>query len=132
MAILLFLLGSIILLLPIFIKKFWVKTDYTDKSEFHYVQEGKWHKITLTYRVEGNGQFVFKKVTDWHTGLIEATLDNTCRDMLVEYNLPLKEWFMNSLRERANGRLLYAYQCKHLPIKVRFSEIEMGIEELDK
>ena len=74
---------------------------------------------------------MFKKVTDWHTGLIDATLDNTCRDMLVEYNLPLKEWFMNSLRERASGRLLFAYQCKYLPIKVRFSEIEMGIEELD-
>lgn len=119
-------------------KKHWVKkTDYTDKTEFVYHNKDSKndHSVSLSYRIEGKGQFVFKKgkATDWwDKDLLKVVIENLCRDMVVEYGLPIKEWFPSSLKERINERLGYAYRSGYIHVKVNVTEIELNVEEMER
>ena len=112
----------------------WFKAkEYTEKTEIVYYVEGKGdRRIYLTYSVVIGSQFVFKKYNMvFVKGLIKTIIENTLHDMLIEYGLTTKEWFMGSFRERINGRIHVGSVWKTLPLKnIEVTEIEMKTDDV--
>lgn len=109
----------------------WVKPDYIDNDEFDFKDGETYHRINISSVIIGKRYLSFKRSEEWQSRLVGAIIDNTCRDMLKEYGLPPKDWFMNSLRERINGRLMVAHAHGTLPHLVQVEEITMKTKEME-
>jgi len=126
----------------------WFKAkEYTENTEMvyftapktnendSYVEEKCDIRIYLTYSVVIGPQFVFKKYNMiFVKGLIKATIENTLRQMLMEYGLTIlttKQWFIDSLRKRINRRIHVGSVWKTVPLKnIEVTEIEMETDDV--
>lgn len=108
-----------------------VKPEYIDNNEFYFNEGKTFHRIDISSVILGKCYLSFKRNEEWQSRLVSAIIENTCRDMLKEYGLPPKDWFMSSLRERINGRLVVAHANGTLPHLVHVEEITMKTKELE-